>query len=66
MPGTKVTPRSAFAATQHFLRFFQHNQPVSALHEAKCTIQGTGQKVFDLTFHATEDRGEQAKSEKSG
>jgi hypothetical protein len=64
MPGTKVTPRSAFAVAQHFLQLFQHNQPVSALSEAKCTVQGTGQKVFDLTFYATEDAAEKVTSEK--
>ncbi|ELY5814646.1 hypothetical protein SNN51_001491 [Cronobacter turicensis] len=51
MPGTKVTPRTAFAVAQHFLNVFQHNQPVSALYEAECKIQGTEEKVFNLTFH---------------
>ncbi|MDJ0041667.1 hypothetical protein [Pantoea allii] len=51
MPGTKVTPRSAFAVAQHFLHVFQHNQPVSALYEAECKIQGTEEKVFSITFH---------------
>lgn len=51
MPGTKVTPRTAFAVAQHFLHVFQHNQPVSALYEAECKIQGTEEKVFNLTFH---------------
>lgn len=64
MPGTKVTPRSAFAIAQHFLQLFEHNQPRSALREAKCTVQGTGQKVFDLTFHATKDGAEKATSAK--
>lgn len=61
MPGTKVTPRSAFAIAQHFLQLFQQNQPASALREAQCTVQGTEQKVFDLEFHATEDGAETAK-----
>ncbi|HZX16146.1 MAG TPA: hypothetical protein VFF22_04655 [Pseudomonas sp.] len=65
MPGTKVTPRSAFAVAQHFLQLFQDNQPVSALREAECTVQGTGEKVFNLTFHATEDEREKTTSEKS-
>lgn len=52
MPGTKVTPRSAFAVAQHFLHVFQSNQPESALCEAECSVQGTGEKVFTLTFHA--------------
>lgn len=62
MPGTKVTPRSAFAAAQHFLQHFQHNQPVSFLRAAECTVQGTGQKVFDLTFHVVEDGAEKVSS----
>nr|WP_300313291.1 hypothetical protein [Halomonas sp.] len=57
-PGTKVTPRSAFEVAQHFLKVFQHNQPASALHEVKCTVQGTGEKVFDLTFYTIEDEAE--------
>ncbi len=63
MPGTKVTPRSAFAIAQHFLQLFQHNQPASALLEACCSVQGTGQKVFDLTFHPTNDEEESDVSE---
>lgn len=65
MPGTKVTPRSAFAVAQHFLHVFQHNQPVSALREAECSVQGTGEKVFNLTFHTIGDSAEKATSEKS-
>jgi hypothetical protein len=59
-PGTKVTPRSAFAIAQRFLELFQQNQPVSALCKAECTVQGTGQKVFDLIFHTTENGTEKA------
>ena len=62
MPGTKVTPRSAFATAQYFLQLFQDKQPVSFLREAECTVQGTGQKVFDLTFHVMEDEAEKATS----
>lgn len=65
MPGTKATPRSAFAVAQHFLQVFQHNQPVSALREAECSVQGTGEKVFNLTFHTTEDEVEKTTTEKS-
>jgi len=43
---------------------FQQSQPVPALCEAEYTVQGTGQKVFDLTFHAAEDGAEKATSEK--
>lgn len=55
MPGTKLTPRSSFAVAQHFLQAFQNNQPLSALLEANCTVQATGEKVFDLKFHVIED-----------
>lgn len=58
MPGTKATPRSAFAAAQQFLQLFQHNQPVSALISAECTVQGSDQKVFDLIFHCPEQAAE--------
>src|SRR5690606_13488244 len=65
MPGTKVTPRSVFTAAQHFLQAFQHNQPVSALREAECLVQGSREKVFNLTFHTIEDGIEKTASEKS-
>ena len=57
MPGTKVTPRSAFAAAQEFLKAFQYNQPVSELIEAECTAKGSEEKVFSLTFHKQDDAG---------
>lgn len=50
MPGTKPTPRSAFAAAQRFLDIFQHNRPVSALIEAECTQKGNERKIFSLKF----------------
>lgn len=58
MPGTKVTSRTAFAVAQQFLNVFQNHHPVSALHEAECKIQGTGEKVFTLTFHTVENKAE--------
>lgn len=64
MPGTKVTPQSAFGIAQHFLLQFENKHPVSALCSAECIVQGTGQKVFDLKFHATGHRVENASSEK--
>lgn len=54
MPGTKPTPRAAFAVAQHFLEVFQQNQPASALIEAECTLKGSEQKIFSLTFHSSE------------
>lgn len=56
MPGTKATPRTAFAAAQQFLQVFEHNQPVSELLEAECTLQGSGEKIFNLTFHSNVER----------
>lgn len=55
MPGTKMTPRSSFEVAQHFLRLFQHNQPVSELREANCSLKGSGQQVFDLKFYTTDE-----------
>ncbi|EMF4670353.1 hypothetical protein ACRU1U_12920 [Providencia stuartii] len=55
MPGTKLTPRTAFNAAQYFLNVFQHNQPASVLYEAECNVQETGEKVFTLIFHTKED-----------
>lgn len=56
MAGTKVTPRTSFAVAQHFLEVFQEHQPASHLLEARCTVQGSDQKVFDLTFYSPEER----------
>lgn len=50
-PGTKVTGKQANAIAAQFLYQFDHDAPVSALESAICTVQGTGQKVFDITFH---------------
>lgn len=66
MPGTKPTPRTAFAAAQRFLQLFQHNQPVSELVEAECTLQGSEQKIFHLAFHQhaeTDGRGQPVSSQ---
>jgi hypothetical protein len=51
-PGTKVTGKQAFAIAQEFLRHFEHDAPVAALEHASCRVQGSGERVFDLTFHA--------------
>ncbi len=63
VPGTKVTPRTAFAIAQQFLQLFQYKHPESALLEAKCSVQGTEQKVFDLTFHPANGEEEGCGSE---
>ncbi|QKG66675.1 hypothetical protein HP062_14405 [Pseudomonas sp. B14-6] len=54
--GTKVTARTSFAVAQHFLKVFQEHQPASHLLEARCIVQGSDQKVFDLTFYSPEER----------
>lgn len=50
-PGTKVTPRGANEIAREFLNRFQYNAPVAGIHRASCVVKGSGQKVFDLTFH---------------
>lgn len=52
MPGTKVTPRMALTVAQAFFQNFEHNLPVAALESAECTVQGSGEKVFDIQFHS--------------
>lgn len=56
IPGTKVTPRSAFSVAQHFLQKFEYNQPASALRKVECNLRGTGQRVFEFTFYVLDDR----------
>ena len=50
-PGTKVTGKSANAVAQQFLQHFDHHSPVAALERALCVVQGSDQKVFEITFH---------------
>ncbi len=51
MPGTKVTPKMAFDTAKYFLEGFNQNLPLANLKSATCTVEGTGQKVFDIAFH---------------
>lgn len=51
VPGTKVTPKVAFGVAQHFLQHFEHQLPTAGLDHVECTVQGNGQKVFDMKFH---------------
>lgn len=51
VPGTKVTPDSAFYVAKQFLDQFEHNLPVAHLSSAECVVKETGQPVFDLKFH---------------
>ena len=50
-PGTKVTPKMAVNVAENFLNRFKDMVPVGDLRSAKCTVAGTGQKVFDMEFH---------------
>lgn len=51
LPGTKVTPRMALTVAQAFFQNFEHSLPIAALESAECTVQGSGEKVFDIQFH---------------
>lgn len=55
VPGTKLTPQNSFSVAKYFLDQFEYNQPTSHLLKAECTVQGTRQKVFDLTFYSLEN-----------
>jgi len=50
-PGTKVTPKMAGYVAENFLKQFEDMAPAADLRSAKCTVAGTGQKVFDMEFH---------------
>lgn len=49
-PGTKITPKIARQVAQQFLARFENGAPVAALKTATCTLQETGEKVFEMTF----------------
>jgi len=51
VPGTTVTPKMAQYVAQQFLTRFESTAPVAGLRSARCTVEGTGQKVFDIEFH---------------
>ena len=52
MPGTKVTPRSTLDIAKDFLSRFEKMAPMADLRSVTCTVASTGQKVFDMKFHA--------------
>ena len=54
MPGTIVTPKMAQNAAQQSLTMFEHNEPVAGLKSVSCTVNITGQRVFDIEFHIAE------------
>ncbi len=51
LPGTKVTPSMSLKVAQHFLQHFESSLPIAGLESAQCTVQGSGEKVFDIQFH---------------
>jgi len=51
VPGTRPTPKMATYVAKSFLERFEDVAPVADLKSAVCTVEGTGQKVFELTFH---------------
>jgi hypothetical protein len=54
-PGTKVTGKQANTIAREFLRQFEHDAPAATLLSAECRVQGSNEKVFDLTFHVNAD-----------
>ncbi len=58
LPGTKVTPKMSLTVAQHFLQHFEFTLPVAALESAQCTVENSGERVFDIQFH-TKDRAVQ-------
>lgn len=50
MPGTKPTPAAVFEVMKMFIKYFEENVPMGSLERAACVVQGTGGKVFEMTF----------------
>ncbi|QEX15484.1 hypothetical protein FRZ44_07680 [Hypericibacter terrae] len=55
VPGTKVTPRMAVYVAREFLQKFEDVAPIATLKSASCVVSGTGQEVFDISFHVGTD-----------
>ncbi len=55
VPGTKVTPKMGPYVAQQFLSRFEEVNPVGVLKTATCVAESTGQKLFDITFHTSQD-----------
>lgn len=51
IPGTKITPKTAFYAAKGFLENFEYNLPVASLHSAECIDQKSGKRVFEIIFN---------------
>ena len=51
VPGTRATLKMAVCVAREFLERFEDLAPVADLKSVTCTVQGTGQKVFDMEFH---------------
>lgn len=54
LPGTTVTSKMPQYVAQQFLTQFEHDAPVAALKSASCSVEKTGQKVFDIRFFPPE------------
>lgn len=54
LPGTTVTSKMPQSVAQQFLAQFEHEAPVAALKSASCSVEKTGQKVFDIRFFPPE------------
>ena len=50
-PGTKVTSKMAVSAAKIFLDRFEEMAPLADLRSATCTVEESGEEVFDLQFH---------------
>ncbi|MFN4164348.1 MAG: hypothetical protein ACK4GK_07220 [Ferrovibrio sp.] len=50
VPGTKLTPKMATYVARQFLDRFSEGNPVANLIAAKCTVAGTEQPVFSMSF----------------
>lgn len=49
-PGTKVTGKNALNVAQEFLRLFEYNRPVASLKRAECRVEGTQERVFEISL----------------
>lgn len=50
MNGTKPTGVSVVEVIKHFIAAFERHAPMGSLETAVCIVQGTGKKVFEMTF----------------
>ncbi|RVU38742.1 hypothetical protein EOI86_05580 [Hwanghaeella grinnelliae] len=64
VPGTRPTQKLAAYVAKSFLQRFEDEAPTADLKSAICTVDGTEEKIFEITLHAhlTQDK---SKSETS-